>query len=265
MSQPSPKQNHQTGQNPVSQATVKSVRLTIAERAAVEKDKSAQRKEHLKFLEADAQAFVKDFQTAKGVNNDANTLHRKFKELVQQMRPVFERVREGFAHLKKGETIMGEETGPAWADKYLGVTYDWLCRCLNTPQAGTLLLTDGTKVVSPSDSTTEAGDVNKKPRRRKLKQAIPTVPATLTADSTDSEFIKTCVRLIESTLRPLESDPQRFHRIAVAIAQEILGEMGCPSDEMAEGEDAQATTAYPALSGAESRPAQNSFSSDSRT
>jgi hypothetical protein len=41
MIQPSPKQKYQTGQNPVSQATAKSVRLTAAERAAVRKEQSA--------------------------------------------------------------------------------------------------------------------------------------------------------------------------------------------------------------------------------
>jgi hypothetical protein len=34
------------------------------------------------------------------------------------------------------------------------------------------------------------------------------------------------VDFIESTLRPLESDPQRFHRVSVAIANEILGDLG---------------------------------------
>jgi hypothetical protein len=59
----------------------------------------------------------------------------------------------------------------------------------------------------------------------KLTQSLPTMPLARNADWTDNEYITTCVRFIESTLRQLESDPQRFHRVAVAIAAEIVGEM----------------------------------------
>jgi len=181
------------------------------------------------------------------------------------MRPAFERVREGFAHLKKGETIMGERTGQAWADKHLGVTYDWLCRCLNPPKAGTLLLTDGTKIVSPSEANAGRNNTQENPRLPKLKQTLPTVPSASNADWTDNEFIKTCVRFIESTLRPLESDPQRFHRVALAIAQEIVGETEKPNGGKVDGEGAQTATPHPALSTTENRPVQNSFSSSSVT
>jgi hypothetical protein len=265
MSLPSPKPSNQTGQNPVSAVTVKSVRLTNGEKALVRKDKSTKRKEYLKSLEADAQTFVKGFQAAKAINDEANVLHRKFKDVVEEMRPVFERVRYGFAHLKRGETVMGERMGPAWAERYLGVTYDWLCRCLNPPKAGTLLLTDGTKVVSPPDVNAERKQDEQNPQRPKLKQTLATMPSALTADSTDNEFIKTCVRLIESTLRPLESDPQRFHRIAMAIASEILGEVGGPGDDTAERKGQQSATPHPAFSEAENRPAEKSFSSGSIT
>jgi hypothetical protein len=223
-------QSDQTGQNPVSSATVKTVRLTNGEKAYVRRHESEKRREYLKSLETDAQAFVKGFQAAKALNDEANVLHRKFKDMVEQMRPVFERVRYGFAHLKKGETVMGERTGPAWADRYLGVTYDWLCRCLNPPKAGTLLLTDGTKVVTPSDANTERNHTEENPRLPKVKQTLPTMPSALNADSTDNQYIKTCVRFIKLTLRPLESDPQRFHKVALLIAQEILGEPSSPDD-----------------------------------
>jgi hypothetical protein len=263
MSQPSTKQSNQTGQNPVSAATVKSVRLTNGEKADVRKHESAKRREYLQSLEADAQTFVKGFQAAKAINDEANVLHRKFKAVVEEMRPVFERVRYGFAHLKKGETVMGERTGPAWAGRYLGVTYDWLCRCLNPPKTGTLLLTDGTKVVSPSEANTERNDTEENPRLPKVKQTLPAMPSALNADSTDNEYIKTCVRFIESTLRPLESDPQRFHRVAVAIAQEIVGEAGSPDGGKAEEKGELSATPHPALSQAENRPVLNSFPSGS--
>jgi hypothetical protein len=218
-------QSAQTGQNAVSAATVKSIRLNNAEQAHVRKDRSAKRKEYLKALEADAQALVKGFLTAKSINEEAIVLHRKFKDVVEEMRPVFERVRYGFAHLKKGETVMGERTGTAWATRYIGLGYDYLCRCLNPPKAGTLLLTDGTKVVAPSSAKSDQSHEGEETPRPKLTQKLTTVPTTDTADWTDNAYVKTCLDFIESTLRPLESDPQRFHRVAVAIAHEILGDM----------------------------------------
>jgi|SRR5208337_2755895 len=210
----------QTGQNPVSAATVKSIPLNGSEKALVSRDKDTKRKAYLKTLEADAQAFVDGYQVAKAINDEVNVLHRKFKDLVEELRPVFERVRDGFAHLKKGETVMGERTGPAWANKYLGVTYDWLCRCLNPPKAGTLLLTDGTKVVAPMPAK-PSGSVEEETPLPDMTQTLPTADA---ANWTDNAYIQTCLCFFESTLRPLESDPQRFHRIAKTIAQEILGE-----------------------------------------
>jgi len=223
------------------------VRLTNGEKASVRKDNNTRRKEYLKSVEADAQTFVNGFQAAKAINDEANVLHRKFKEVVEEMRPVFERVRYGFAHLKKGESVMGERTGHAWADKHVGVTYDWLCRCLNPPKAGTLLLIDGTKVLTPSDANTERNHSDENPRLPKLKQTLPTVPSASNADWTDNEYIKTCVRFIESTLRPLESDPQRFHRVALAIAQDIVGETEKPNGGKVDGEGEQTATPHPAL------------------
>jgi hypothetical protein len=38
----------------------------------------------------------------------------------------------------------------------------------------------------------------------------------------DDKFIKTCVRFVTSTLQTLESDSERFERVARAIAKEIL-------------------------------------------
>ncbi len=215
--------SNQTGQNPVS--SVKPSRRNGSENSVARKGKTKERKEYLKTLEADAQEFVDGYRAAEKINEDVNVLHRKFKELVEAMRPVFERVRYGFAHLKKGETVMGERTGPAWASKHLGVTYDWLCRCLNRPKAGTLLLTDGTKVVVPTLAKPDDNGKQEEIPLPKVTQKLTPIPTTDTADWTDNLYIKTCVDFFESTLRPLECNPQRFYRVAVAIAQEILGDM----------------------------------------
>jgi hypothetical protein len=223
MSQPHPKHSGQTGQNPVSTATVKSVRLTNGEKALARKDENTKRKQYLKSLEADAQAFVKGFQTAKAISAEANVLHRKFKDVVEEMRPTFERVRYGFAHLKKDETVMGERTGPEWAKRYTGVSYDWLCRCLNPPKAGTVPLPDGTVVVIPSaaGTGTEAARTEESTQLIRVNQPLPPMPSADNPDWTDDEYVKACVRFITSTLRPLESDPKRFHRVTLAIAREI--------------------------------------------
>jgi hypothetical protein len=59
--------------------------------------------------------------------------------------------------------------------------------------------------------------------------ALPTsaiaVPLARDCQWTDNEYVRSCVGFVESTLRPLEVDPQRFHRVAVAIAREIAGDM----------------------------------------
>src|SRR5690242_6503438 len=60
MTQQNAQQNRQTEQNPVSSPTVKS-RLNCDEK----------RKQFLKSLEADAEAFVNGFQAAKTINDEA--------------------------------------------------------------------------------------------------------------------------------------------------------------------------------------------------
>jgi hypothetical protein len=212
----------QTGQNPVSSAMA--YRRNSSEKSGGRKQKN-KRKKYLKSLEADARAFVKGFKKAKSIDAGARALHRKFKDVVTEMCPVFHRIRYGFAHLRKGETVMGERTGSAWAERYLGVTYDWLCRCLNRSTPGTLLLTDGTKVIDPPPAKPDISGTEQEIPLPKLSQSLPTTTPTDTADWTDNQYIKKCVEFIETTIRPLECDPQRFYRVAAAIAQEILDDL----------------------------------------
>jgi hypothetical protein len=55
--------------------------------------------------------------------------------------------------------------------------------------------------------------------------ALPTsaiaVPLARDCQWTDNEYIRTIVDFAESTLEPLESDPQRHHRVAVKAARKI--------------------------------------------
>jgi len=213
------RQSDQTGQNPVSSAAIKSNRKSSSEKSALRKDKSKERTEYLKSLEADAQSFVKGFNTVKTLDDQAKVIHKRFRTVVDEMRLVFERVRFGFAHLKKDETVMGERTATSWAHRFIGLSYDWLCRSLNRANAGTLPPTKGTNVASERNQNTPLP---------KLNQTLPTMPSSDNPDWTDNEYIKACVRFTTSTLRPLESDPQRFHRVALAIAREISGETENP-------------------------------------
>jgi hypothetical protein len=61
-------------------------------------------------------------------------------------------------------------------------------------------------------------------------QSLPDSPPADKANWSDNAFIKECLRQIRETLRPIKSDPERFHRLAVAIAQEILGETENPEE-----------------------------------
>jgi len=216
--------SEQTGQNPVS-ASGNVGQKNESAKSKSRKDKNKEHKEYLKALEADAQSFVKGFHTVKTLDDQAKILHRRFDDLVREMRPVLERVRFGFAHLKKGETVMGERTGPAWAKKYIGLSYDWLCRRLSEANAGTLPPTNGTNAVTPSAANTERNQNIQLPR---LKQTLPTIPSADNPDWTDNEYIKACVRFFKSTLGPLKSDSQRFRRVVLAIAREIRRETENP-------------------------------------
>ena len=191
-----------TRQNLVSTATVDSIRLSR------EQDERVRKLEMYKLraeIEAAAREVVAACQQIKTVEDEAKVLHRKFKDVVEEIRPAFEKVRYGFAHLKTAQKIMGESSGKAWAQKYLGgYSYDWMCRLLNRAKGGDLLMPDGTKVLAP-----------KPPKKKKLPLPVSA------ADWKDDEYINTCVGHLQDLLKPLEEDPERWERIAVAVSVEI--------------------------------------------
>ena len=197
----SPEVAIQTVQNPASSATVDNIHLSPAELEHARKRTARERWEELKALEADAQAVVKHCAEARGIVAEAHALHRKFKDVVEDMRPELERVRKGFAHLRKGERIMDARNGKEWAAKYLGgVTYDWLGRCLSA-KPGKLRLTDGTWVTD--------------------KQ--PPKPKKNPVELTDDEYVEKCVAFIMKTLEPL--DPERYQRVTTAIIARVPGSL----------------------------------------
>jgi hypothetical protein len=76
-----------------------------------------------------------------------------------------------------------------------------------------------------SKSTAQAG-MDEETLLPNSAQSLPTSAAANSAVWTDSEYIEACVQFVKTTLKPLESDPQRFARIAAAVAAEIVGEKG---------------------------------------
>jgi hypothetical protein len=70
-------------------------------------------------------------------------------------------------------------------------------------------------------------------------QSLPDSPPADKANWSDNAFIKECLRQIRETLGPIKSDPERFHRVAVAIAHEILGETENPDGDKVEGDNEQ--------------------------
>lgn len=139
-----------------------------------------------------------------------NAIGKRLKEL----RPLYIEIRKRFFKLRKGGSIMGCKTWTEYCEKHLKYSDRHVRR-----------------LIEGGNPATEKHGTKQKPAALpKPNQSLPAMPSARNADWTDNEYIKTCVQFIESTLRPLESDPQRFHRVAVAIAQEILGEAGNPYD-----------------------------------
>lgn len=149
-----PRANSQTEQKSVSsksenlsKATSDSIHLNADQKERAKKDDAERRSKWLRGIESNAKRLVKNIEEAKTFVEQAHALHRKFKDTVSESLPLLENVRYGFAHIRKGESIMGEATGDAWSRRYLNVSYDYLCRVINKLNGKTsLLLTDGTKV-----------------------------------------------------------------------------------------------------------------------
>jgi hypothetical protein len=78
------------------------------------------------------------------------------------------------------------------------------------------------------ESANPAAKYRNKTATIKKMVALPTsaiaVPLARDCLWTDNEYIRTIVDFAESTLEPLESDPQRHHRVAVIAARKIAGD-----------------------------------------
>jgi hypothetical protein len=130
----------------VSQATTKSIRLTKKEKErAREEDEKLAKAERKKFIAEAAAAskqVEKHYKQLHVINQefldlcgkfvtDGQVLHRKFKDVVAEMRPQIDVVVNFFAHKPKGATLLGYNSKDEWSLGILGVTARRLDQVLN--------------------------------------------------------------------------------------------------------------------------------------
>lgn len=103
------------------------------ERSRKDKERLAkqQRKDELKALADDAKELAKQINEARKTYLEIQSASVTFKGQIEKVRPLAERVLYGFKHLKDGENIDGYTTATEWAKGTLGISYEWLRRCLN--------------------------------------------------------------------------------------------------------------------------------------
>jgi hypothetical protein len=140
-----------------SKATVKVVRLSADEKQLAKKDEAEQRKEYLQGIESNAKRLIKGMEEAVATGEQISALRVKFVDTVRELLPLFENVQDGFRHLRKGESIMGETTAKEWSLRYIKVTYQHLARVIRQLQGKSnppaLLLIDGSKLLGPTETT----------------------------------------------------------------------------------------------------------------
>jgi hypothetical protein len=141
----------------IESATVKTVHLTKDEQAraskAKESEKRLARNSVIANAEASATAFEDAFAKLCTINQQGATLYQSFKEIAEASREPFTIVRHFFAHKKEGELLFGEyATGDAWAQARCGVSYGYVCRCLNPPKEQPLLKAVNETAQSPVSS-----------------------------------------------------------------------------------------------------------------
>ncbi len=125
-------------------ATIKTIHLTKDEADAARKsavgEKLRARQAVIANAEENAMQFENAFAKLRTINQQGATLYRSFKEITEASRAPLQTVRNFFAHKKEGELLFGEyATGDTWAQARCGVSYGYVCRCLNPPKEQPLL------------------------------------------------------------------------------------------------------------------------------
>jgi hypothetical protein len=132
-------QHHDLTKVTKPEATVKTVTLTKDEQERCNKHKANQRKEELKAIEGNAKHLVKLAEKIVAGQKDLLQRYGAIKILYEEAKPLVENVMQGFAHLRKGEKIMGHTTAAEWAKAEMGCTYEWLRR-LRNPKPDKLII-----------------------------------------------------------------------------------------------------------------------------
>lgn len=181
---------------------------TVTSRPSHNDNQPAETAPFLKIIKADIRATSLDSETLAAMVRDGLA---EFRPKLEKWLPLAVELHSRFEALKKEKTRTSILGCSSWAQ--------FCTEVLHYSDRHMRRLMEGT---NPAVKYRNKGD-----HRKKTKVFAPTAvttPLMRNADWTDDDYVKTCVRLVESTLRPLESDPPRFHRVAVAIAQEIAGD-----------------------------------------
>jgi hypothetical protein len=156
-------------------------------------------------VEADISAASVDSETLAVMVRDGLAA---FRPRVEKWLSLAIELRARFEALKKGERIMGHHIWSQFCVNVLDYSERHMRRLM--------------------EGTNPAAKYRNKTATIKKMVALPTsaiaVPLARDCHWTDNEYIRTIVDFAESTLEPLESDPQRHHRVAVIAARKIAGD-----------------------------------------
>jgi hypothetical protein len=188
-------------------ATVKTVPLTKNERERCNKDRDARRNEELRTVEGNAKRLAKIWKDAEKVGSEILQRRMTMAALYKEAHPLVDNVLDGFAHLRKGEQIMGHTTAAAWAKDTLGCTYERL-RQLRNPKPDKLLLMDGNSAI----------DVTFKIVEPTTPAAVPTPASPKGPTVFDTKALATAKQEKEE-----EAQAEAGAPVAVNIVDEVMG------------------------------------------
>jgi hypothetical protein len=159
-------------------------------------------------------ALLSDDQLAAKVRDIVRALRLRLEEL----RPLVIELRSRFETLRKGKTgtpILGCHTWEQFCQQQLHYTDRHVRRLIQ----------------SQNLASETFGNKGSKSTKAALKTSGATGAEVRDPERDDEEYVSTCVRFVTSTLLPLESDSERFRRVARAIAKEIVDALDDDDDE----------------------------------
>jgi hypothetical protein len=127
---------------------------------------------------------------------------------IEELRPLYAELRRRFfkrTQLNSAGTIMGCKTWTEFCQTHLKYSDRHVRRLIE----------------GDNPATKKQGLKAETVALPKPTQSLPANPPPDTANWTDNTYVRRCIDFIVSTLRPLESDPQRFSKVALDITNEI--------------------------------------------